>query len=159
MANSKRRCKDCKNYFPYEEMVINRLGAFCAECGQKPKRAKPKARVRGSKPKPRKGADSELRKRVRRRDRNVCRFCGAAGWLEVHHVLYRSELGPDHASNLITLCDEHHTLAHSNKGYWQPVLLAVIWCHYMEDRFYTVPQMERELERRDMLPAKTKMIA
>lgn len=34
------------------------------------------------------------------------------GSLDVHHVIPRAQGGPDHPSNLITLCDKHHAARH-----------------------------------------------
>lgn len=42
--------------------------------------------------------------RVHERDRGFCRLCGRAGWTHLHHVVYRSKLGPDETGNLLTLC-------------------------------------------------------
>jgi hypothetical protein len=63
---------------------------------------------------------------VRTRDAGRCRYCGITRGLHTHHIRYRSE-GIDHSvSNLITLCQEHHALVHSNKRRWQPVCLAYV---------------------------------
>lgn len=89
---------------------------------------------------------SRMRRQIRERDGQVCRFCSKSAFLmEVHHVLYRSEGGPDSALNLILLCDEHHRLVHSDKRRWQKVLLAVLWRHYAEAVFTTIPQTRRYL--------------
>lgn len=49
------------------------------------------------------------------RDGHECRYCGRgedSARLELHHVTYRREGGLDTPENLITLCEEHHGLAH-----------------------------------------------
>lgn len=71
-----------------------------------------------------------VRDHVRNRDENRCQWCGALDELQIHHVRYRSEGGPDNKRNLITLCAEHHQLAHSNKKKYQPVLLLWLWYLY-----------------------------
>ncbi len=58
----------------------------------------------------------------------VCVLCGRASWLEAHHVRYRSERRDliDEPSNLVMLCKSHHLEVHSNKRYWQPILLEIV---------------------------------
>lgn len=83
--------------------------------------------------KPKKTGDPtpKTRKEVLKRDRVRCRFCGTQS-THLHHIHYRSEHWPDMHSpiNLITLCPKHHDVVHSNKRYWQPVLLAALWLYY-----------------------------
>jgi len=57
-------------------------------------------------------AYEKLRQLVLRRDSWRCQFCGVMSNLEVHHKQFRSQAGDDSASNLITLCNRCHTLAH-----------------------------------------------
>lgn len=73
----------------------------------------------------------------------------------MHHVLYRSQQGPDHHSNLVTLCTTCHMRAHGNKRHWQPVLLGLIWLHYAEGRYMTVPEAERRLQRAGLIPLRS----
>jgi 5-methylcytosine-specific restriction endonuclease McrA len=54
----------------------------------------------------------ELKPLVRERDDHRCAKCGRGGSLHVHHRQLRSQGGPDVASNLLTLCFEHHHWAH-----------------------------------------------
>jgi hypothetical protein len=53
-----------------------------------------------------------MRQRVRRRDGNRCRVCGASGSdgarLSVHHVVPTWRGGTDNYENLILLCAKHH---------------------------------------------------
>jgi 5-methylcytosine-specific restriction endonuclease McrA len=55
----------------------------------------------------------ELRKRVLRRDRWRCQFCGSMTNLEVHHQQFRSHSGEDQEDNLITLCTNCHFSIHA----------------------------------------------
>lgn len=139
MSNSKRRCTVCRDYFPAEDMIV--LGGVTAYCqddfgaaasvrtATRPTKKKRKPR-RGSFKK--NGAPPELKRHVRMRDSHRCRFCNLpSSHLEVHHIKYLSEGGPNHPANLITLCDEHHRLVHSDKKKWQPVLLGCIWVQYV----------------------------
>ena len=52
-----------------------------------------------------------------------CQLCGSTYYLQIHHIFYRSELGLTTPKNLIRLCARCHRLVHSNKAYWQPLLL------------------------------------
>lgn len=53
-----------------------------------------------------------------------CVLCGATD-IQAHHIRYRSERRDliDEPTNLIMLCTKHHLEVHSNKRYWQPILL------------------------------------
>ncbi len=61
------------------------------------------------------------------RDKHTCRLLDGTcdGWLELHHIVYRSEDKSliDEPSNCIMLCTKHHKQVHTNKHYWQPILL------------------------------------
>lgn len=59
-------------------------------------------------------AYESLRQHVLRRDGWRCQSCGAMVNLEVHHQEFRSQSGNDSEENLITLCDDCHTLAHAS---------------------------------------------
>jgi len=168
MPNTKLRCTVCREYKArddfykasslekvcseecWAEMRNSRSGSSPARSGKSSQRSL--SRSKPAPPVPRRRIKDPMppgrRDEVLARDGSNCRFCSR--WyshLHVHHINYKSE-GVDHqAHNLITLCDEHHTLMHSNKRHWKPILLAVIWEHYVNGRFYTVPMMEMKLER------------
>lgn len=84
------------------------------------------------------------RELIYERDKRSCRFCGRrTNDLHIHHINYRSE-GVDHQPhNLILLCQAHHELMHSDKKKWKPILLALIWMHYVSGRRMGVQQVER----------------
>lgn len=52
-----------------------------------------------------------------------CQLCGSTNLLQRHHIFYRSQGGLTIKENLIVLCDRCHRLVHSNKKYWQDVLI------------------------------------
>lgn len=158
MTVARVRCTSCRTYVPREEVYFDSgVNRICSEDCLKAlhersrvrARAKAKAKAR---PKARKvsSLDPAVRRLVRARDGNVCRWCGKRGE-QVHHVLYRSQGGPDEPSNLILLCMEHHGVVHGNKHHWQPTLLAVLWLGYVEGRWLTIPEVERYLMRYDLL--------
>lgn len=68
--------------------------------------------------------------KVIERDKHTCRLldCTCEGWLELHHIVYRSEDKNliNEPSNCIMLCVKHHKQVHSNKHYWQPRLKELI---------------------------------
>lgn len=66
--------------------------------------------------------------KVYERDGGVCQFCGTNQNIHAHHILYRSQRKDliDEPTNLILLCEEHHSLVHSNKKKYQPMLLEMI---------------------------------
>lgn len=54
----------------------------------------------------------ELYAAVLERDDYKCRSCGARQGLSVHHIIFRSDEGPDESWNLITLCLGCHNGIH-----------------------------------------------
>jgi len=58
---------------------------------------------------------AELCHQVLGRDGWACRHCKFRGSLHVHHIIFRSEGGPDELWNLITLCTWCHDAVH--RGY------------------------------------------
>lgn len=146
--NSKVRCKGCDTYVQRDQARrLGRLGWSCGElCSLTLKerdRARKKARrLLGSSNE----AGAELRAAIRERDGHRCRWCGARGGLEVHHILYRSQGGGNEGWNLITLCGACHRKAHSNKKKYQPLLLGAQWLHYVEGkRAIPIPTAARHL--------------
>ncbi|MBK6736243.1 MAG: HNH endonuclease [bacterium] len=61
---------------------------------------------------------SKVRSAVLARDRHRCATpgCGAARFLEVHHVIPRGRGAPNKAENLVTLCSRCHRFAHEQTG-------------------------------------------
>lgn len=54
--------------------------------------------------------------RVQTRDAGLCRVCARyTGWLHQHHIVFRSKLGPDSTSNLLSLCVECHSDVHGGR--------------------------------------------
>jgi 5-methylcytosine-specific restriction endonuclease McrA len=72
-----------------------------------------------------------------------CRYCGTRRNLHVHHINYKSQGGSHDPHNLITLCNAHHDLVHTNKGLWQPILRAYIWLLYIEGRRLFLLEVKR----------------
>lgn len=72
----------------------------------------------------------ETYEEVIERDNYTCRLQDSTceGWLELHHIVYRSEDKSkiNDVDNCIMLCTKHHKKVHSNKHYWQPKLKQMI---------------------------------
>ena len=60
-------------------------------------------------------AYSLLRNHVLDRDKWRCQECGSFQNLQVHHLRFRSHLGDDEMTNLITLCASCHKQRHEGK--------------------------------------------
>ena len=85
---------------------------YCSSvCGQKAKSARLKTLEPNYK-----GALSNgtLKDFVLERDGRKCKVCGFSSVIEVHHVTPRSKGGKHRQENLITLCPNHHEMAHRN---------------------------------------------
>jgi hypothetical protein len=68
-----------------------------------------------------------VRRAVHARDQGKCRWCGRTNaGIHLHHVIYRSNGGKHLLENLIALCGEHHALVHSDKPFYQPLLLELL---------------------------------
>ena len=78
----------------------------------------------------RKTVSNDTYNKVLERDKNTCRLLDSTceGWLELHHIIYRSENRDliDEPSNCIMLCKKHHLQVHSNKHYWQEKLKSLV---------------------------------
>lgn len=55
-----------------------------------------------------------------------CVLCGGKD-IQAHHIRYRSERKDliNEPTNMVMLCTAHHLEVHSNKKYWQPILLEI----------------------------------
>lgn len=103
------------------------LTVICSKDCWDTKQKKPKAKKQSVTKKAPSGIPQPVRKKVMERDNWRCRYClKKSDGLHLHHVLYRSQGGPDTLGNLITLCMGCHELVHSNKRRWQPVLLEAL---------------------------------
>lgn len=53
-----------------------------------------------------------LCKYILKRDHWKCRSCGSRNFLSVHHIIFRSQQGPDTKENLLTVCSACHNGIH-----------------------------------------------
>lgn len=153
---SKRKCNFCKQYFDKTEGIDRGVSFYCSmdhmygtkkRNGPKPVKTKNQLLFTTS-----------LKKKIRQRDGNRCIFLCGNKDMEVHHIVYRSELGSidplgkmwreedlNEPSNLVTLCSfHHHDVVHKNKEKWQPVLRAYIWLLASTGKRYSPKEILRE---------------
>lgn len=136
------RCQGCGEYRRRPEFRRLGLGAVCSQqCLwaavdqrlDKPARPRQNKIVSAEIPEP-------VRARVRRRDHGRCRVCGVPS-RQLHHINYRSQGGDHNDMNLVTLCQRHHDLMHSDKRHYQPLLRALIWLTYTDPRRLNLTQV------------------
>lgn len=148
---AKVRCSYCRSYVEKETLYrCSPLLKVCsAECmtGLACRRqvVKKTKHVPASKKETDGGIPKLVREEVLARDRYRCRYCAGTSFLHLHHIIYRSQGGIHEPWNLITLCEEHHSLMHSDKRRWMPVLQGVNYLYYFSRTLLTVPQTERWL--------------
>ena len=58
------------------------------------------------------GITSAQRKAIYRREGWRCALCDSTKYLQIHHIIQRSQGGSNHPHNLIALCSDCHALAH-----------------------------------------------
>lgn len=161
VANSRFRCSQCKQYGEVDSVFRTAgLARLCStECysqyldEQRAKRKRnterktkaTKAAKRAASPK----IPGEVRFYVRERDK-VCRWCGCEG-TQVHHVVYRSQGGPDTPDNLILLCSACHGRAHSSKDAYAAILLEYVRRAEAGERTLFIPEIARQLMRQGSL--------
>jgi 5-methylcytosine-specific restriction endonuclease McrA len=71
-------------------------------------------------------AYAAVRLEVADRDKRRCQVCGRPA-TDTHHILYRSQGGPDEPWNLICLCRDCHELVHrEGPAAWRAKLHAMV---------------------------------
>lgn len=114
-------CKEFKTYIDYK--------TTCQNCSKRILKANtPIKKVSKNK----KIVSKETYQKVYERDKGICQLKdkNCQFRIELHHIIYRSEDKSkiDEPNNCILLCNYHHRLVHSNKHYWQPLLLNKVRC-------------------------------
>lgn len=63
---------------------------------------------------------SSVRKKVYRREGYRCALCDSTKYIQIHHVVKRSQGGTNSLHNLVCLCADCHALAHGmNLNGWE----------------------------------------
>lgn len=103
-----------------------RIPIPCAACGKVVYRAPYQLKAKGIAPSCSKqcryiivanklsGPRSDVKRLALRRDNMQCALCGFDIVVHVHHILPKHKGGKDSLDNLITLCPNHHAMAHRN---------------------------------------------
>lgn len=149
----KVRCLACREYVEKDEAHSrNGLSFVCSPECESELRFRPKKGNKSSSNKaradgPNRDIPQATRKKVFQRDANRCQWCGTNRWLQIHHIIYRSQGGGHDEINLIVLCNDHHAMAHSDKGRYMPLLLGLIWRKYVDGKSLLLPQLMRDLQR------------
>lgn len=124
---SKVRCNFCKEYIDRDTAYRRGINSFCNADHAGQAMFKLRTKADGLKRRSGTGIERAIRLAVYERDKRVCVYC-FTGWnVHLHHIAYRSEGGPDTADNLISLCQEHHEMVHSNKKKWQPLCFQYVY--------------------------------
>lgn len=151
MTTSTYRCAGCREYKPRPEYRRLGLGSVCsAKCltaaSHKTLKARSDISPNNIPPNVTRLPDIpyETRRTVRDRDRGRCRICGVTDGLHLHHIAYRSQGGTHDERNLILLCNLHHSLVHTDKARWQPVLFDYIRAFYRSGVRASVLKLDRE---------------
>lgn len=145
------RCAGCRNRYPllpYGQVGLSQVcSADCRTIVQQGNTNELRSSRSSSPKKPARKDDvpAQVRAAVLLRDRGRCRYCGVQS-SHLHHVAYRSEGGPHVVSNLIVLCSVCHSMVHSSKAYWKPLLLEVLRI-LDEGRSVTLAEVERRQAR------------
>jgi 5-methylcytosine-specific restriction endonuclease McrA len=150
----KKRCAHCNEYFERDEMIIDRISAYCSlehhilhiNTGRARMAERRRERKRES------DVPEDTRRLVLDLDGHRCRYCGqSSNNLVVHHIAYRSEAPHEpwlnDPVNLITLCNYpcHLDIVHKNKEVYQPLCRQIVYLRALKgDKITTIKQLERE---------------
>ena len=99
-------CKVCgSKMLVTKSVLMGKKKEYCSiECGKSARRAALKSKKRKGHGK----MDARLR------DSCSCVICGFSHVTAVHHIIPKKEKGTDKLTNLVTLCPNHHYMAHAN---------------------------------------------
>lgn len=61
--------------------------------------------------------------RIITEEQPYCQLCGKGYNLHRHHIRYGACGRHTYLGNIIVLCENCHAMVHSNKRYWQPILI------------------------------------
>lgn len=99
-------CAICGKHFAAPPARLKHHQVYCSmECGREGRRRKISGEARKSRP--------YGTRKAKVRDHFSCRICGFDLAVHAHHIIHRKNAGSSHIDNLITLCPNHHALAHA----------------------------------------------
>lgn len=83
---------------------------------------RPAPKVLKKKTKKDRGNPQKARDEVVALDGECCILCGDTHGLQLHRIIYGSQMGKYEASNCVLLCVKHHMEIHTDKNKWMPYL-------------------------------------
>lgn len=99
-------CIICQCSFLIQPSKFKKGQLHCsAKCGQESRKRKISGASRSSRP--------FGSRKAKVRDGFSCRICGFDLAVHTHHIMHKKDGGSNHLDNLITLCPNHHALAHA----------------------------------------------
>ena len=99
-------CIICECTFLIQPSKFKKGQVHCsAKCGQESRKRKISGASRNSRP--------FGSRKAKVRDGFACRICSFDLAVHAHHIVPRKDGGSNHLDNLITLCPNHHALAHA----------------------------------------------
>lgn len=69
--------------------------------------------------------DKEVYKKTLELFNGLCALCGS-NQVALHHIRYGACGRKTYMGNVIPLCPKHHSLVHTNKKKYQPILIKII---------------------------------
>lgn len=148
----KRQCQYCDEYFERDEMIIDRVSAFCTPEHHilHMNKGREKLSERRRQRKEENDIPQETRDLILELDNFRCRYCAqSTANLVPHHIKYRSEAKYEpwlnDPVNLITLCNYpcHLDIVHKNKALYQPLCQQLVTLRASGDRNTTLRMLER----------------
>ena len=151
----KKKCHYCKEYFERDEMIMDRMSAYCSHEHHilSVNTGRERLAERRIQRKEETDVPQETRDLVLELDNHRCRYCGSAsGSLVPHHIAYRSEAKHEpwlnDPVNLITLCNYpcHITIVHGNKELYQPLCRQIVYLRALNgDKNTTIRMLEKDM--------------
>jgi hypothetical protein len=100
------KCEICGKVFITQPARQKNSQVYCSmECGREGRRKKISGKSRSTRP--------FGKHKAKVRDHFSCKICKFDLVVHAHHIIPKKEGGTNHISNIITLCPNHHAMAHS----------------------------------------------
>lgn len=100
------KCEICGNVFITTPARLKNSQVYCSmECGREGRRVKISGTSRNTRP--------FGKQKAKVRDQFKCKICNFDLIVHAHHIIPKKDGGSDHIDNIITLCPNHHAMAHA----------------------------------------------
>ena len=111
-------CDICGNVFTTQPARLKHHQVYCSmACGKEGRRRKISGVARNINP--------TGKQKAKVRDNFSCRICGFDLAIHAHHIIHIKDGGTNSLENLITLCPNHHALAHAGMLDNETMILAI----------------------------------